>query len=373
VYAGDIGRLYKSANGGLTWDTLRAGTSIADILIHPTNPNIVYVVGIGLSKTTDGGTTWAKTDSGISWGEGGIAGTLAMDPQHPDTLYTGFADVAVGRFAFYKTTNGGVYWRDMGAPDGVQVIAVNSWKTNELWKGDGSAYIKVSRDGGESWSGRLPLEPDGIVYSIAFGSLGAAVYVGRAWTFSGPLSFASTTDGGLTWQGRTDGLPDATGVRKIQVKAGPLGDQFFIAARGQVFEAGSDLHWERIGIDGQYVTTIALAGDMLYAGGKGIYAMQLVSSTRDQRPIPNSVVLYQNYPNPFNPSTTIKFELPRASLVNLSVFDILGRELSVPVNDRRDAGVYDVKFDGSNLASGVYFYRLLVGDFVQTKKLMVLK
>jgi glucuronoarabinoxylan endo-1,4-beta-xylanase len=85
------------------------------------------------------------------------------------------------------------------------------------------------------------------------------------------------------------------------------------------------------------------------------------------------MVLYQNYPNPFNPSTTIKYELPRTSQVNLSVFDILGREVSLLVNDKRDAGVYEVKFDGSNLASGVYVYRLMAGGVVQSRKLMILK
>jgi hypothetical protein len=83
--------------------------------------------------------------------------------------------------------------------------------------------------------------------------------------------------------------------------------------------------------------------------------------------------LAQNYPNPFNPSTTITFELPRASQVNLSVFDILGRGVSVLVNEWRDAGVHEVKFDGSNLPSGVYFYRLQAGDFTETKRLLLLK
>jgi hypothetical protein len=92
-----------------------------------------------------------------------------------------------------------------------------------------------------------------------------------------------------------------------------------------------------------------------------------------QGELPEQVVLAQNYPNPFNPSTTIKYELPKASQVILSVFDMLGRQVSVLVNERRDAGVHEVKFDGSNLASGVYFYRLQAGDFVQSKKLMLLK
>ena len=84
-------------------------------------------------------------------------------------------------------------------------------------------------------------------------------------------------------------------------------------------------------------------------------------------------VLNQNYPNPFNPSTTIKYELPKASLVRLSVYDMLGRQVSVLVDERRDAGVHEVKFEGSTLASGVYFYRLQAGDFTQTKRLLILK
>jgi len=88
---------------------------------------------------------------------------------------------------------------------------------------------------------------------------------------------------------------------------------------------------------------------------------------------PERIVLYQNYPNPFNPSTTIKYELPKSSKVRLSVYDVLGRELSVLVNERREAGVHEVKFDGSNLASGVYFYRLRASDFIQTNRLVLLK
>jgi len=88
---------------------------------------------------------------------------------------------------------------------------------------------------------------------------------------------------------------------------------------------------------------------------------------------PVQILLDQNYPNPFNPSTTIKYELPKSSVVRVSVFDMLGRVVSVLVNERKDAGVHEVKFDDSNLASGVYVYRLAAGDFVQSKKMMILK
>jgi hypothetical protein len=89
--------------------------------------------------------------------------------------------------------------------------------------------------------------------------------------------------------------------------------------------------------------------------------------------LPKEYALRQAYPNPFNPSTTIKYELPKSSEVRLIVFDMLGREVSVLVNERRDAGVHEVKFDGRGLSSGVYFYRLQAGDFVQTKKLLLMQ
>jgi hypothetical protein len=95
-------------------------------------------------------------------------------------------------------------------------------------------------------------------------------------------------------------------------------------------------------------------------------------SVHQAESLPERFVLEQNYPNPFNPSTTIKFELPRASHVNLTVYDVLGRELSRLVNERMDAGYHDVKFDGSALASGMYFYRIQAGSYVNTKKLLLL-
>jgi len=76
---------------------------------------------------------------------------------------------------------------------------------------------------------------------------------------------------------------------------------------------------------------------------------------------------------PFHPITTIRFELPRTSYVRLMVYDMLGREVSMLVNEKRDAGVHEVRVDGSSLASGVYLYRLQAGDFLQTCKLLLLR
>ncbi len=88
---------------------------------------------------------------------------------------------------------------------------------------------------------------------------------------------------------------------------------------------------------------------------------------------PGSYKLYNNYPNPFNPTTTIRFEVPSSSVVWLGVYDILGREVSVLVNERKDAGIHEVKFDASGLSSGVYFYKLTAGGFTETRKLLIVR
>jgi hypothetical protein len=88
---------------------------------------------------------------------------------------------------------------------------------------------------------------------------------------------------------------------------------------------------------------------------------------------PTTYELSQNYPNPFNPTTGVRFQVPGVSDVKLIVYDILGREVATLVNERKAAGRYEVRFDASGLASGVYIYRLTAGSFVQTRKMILLK
>ncbi len=83
--------------------------------------------------------------------------------------------------------------------------------------------------------------------------------------------------------------------------------------------------------------------------------------------------LNQNYPNPFNPVTSIKYSIKENTNVYLSVYDILGREIRSLVNENKNPGEYEVKFDAGGITSGIYFYRLKAGDFIQTKKMLILK
>ncbi len=89
--------------------------------------------------------------------------------------------------------------------------------------------------------------------------------------------------------------------------------------------------------------------------------------------IPGTYALYQNYPNPFNPVTTIKFDIAKASNVKMVIYDILGREVKTLINEFQNPGSYEMKFDASNIASGTYFYRIEAGDFVEIKKMVLIK
>ncbi|HEX7356267.1 MAG TPA: T9SS type A sorting domain-containing protein, partial [Ignavibacteriaceae bacterium] len=98
-----------------------------------------------------------------------------------------------------------------------------------------------------------------------------------------------------------------------------------------------------------------------------------VNSEGKEQIIPKEYSLHQNYPNPFNPTTTIKFDIPKDGLVQLEVFDILGRRISTIFNEYKSAGSYEHQFDASSFASGVYVYKLQAGDFVSSKKMILLK
>ena len=89
--------------------------------------------------------------------------------------------------------------------------------------------------------------------------------------------------------------------------------------------------------------------------------------------LPKEYNLFQNYPNPFNPETNIQFDLPKEGLVTLKVYDILGREVKNIVNEFKQAGSYIVSFDGNRLSSGIYFYRLESGNFVQVRRMVLIK
>jgi hypothetical protein len=96
-------------------------------------------------------------------------------------------------------------------------------------------------------------------------------------------------------------------------------------------------------------------------------------SVEDEEVVPDIYSLSQNYPNPFNPSTTIKYSVPQSSFVKIKVYNTIGQEIAELVNQELQIGNYEVTFDARNLPSGIYFYRIEAGNFVETKKMILLK
>jgi hypothetical protein len=146
------------------------------------------------------------------------------------------------------------------------------------------------------------------------------------------------------------------------------------------------LHWNAGGlVEGNQIWTEEFG--MLYSEVQGVLQFQLrgciidgivygdttILDVKLENSIPAKFKLYQNYPNPFNPSTTIRYQIPEDGMVTLKVYDILGSEIKTLVNDFKTKGCYEVAFDASNFASGLYIYEIQSGDYKASKKMTLLK
>ena len=89
--------------------------------------------------------------------------------------------------------------------------------------------------------------------------------------------------------------------------------------------------------------------------------------------VPQKFELKQNYPNPFNPTTKIDFQVPKSCNVNISIYDVLGKLIEILVNEKLSPGKFEVEWNASNFASGVYFYKIISDNFIETRKLILLK
>jgi len=103
------------------------------------------------------------------------------------------------------------------------------------------------------------------------------------------------------------------------------------------------------------------------------FILTVTSTSIEDELVPIQYALQQNYPNPFNPSTTIRFSIPKDCKVKLLIYDILGRQVAELINENLNVGSYEILFDGSNLSSGQYIYRLITDDKIFNKKMLLLK
>lgn len=128
-------------------------------------------------------------------------------------------------------------------------------------------------------------------------------------------------------------------------------------------------------IPGQYIDNLSFLGIPPFSipGLETKLTNDIVVSIPADNAKPESFALHQNYPNPFNPSTVINYQLPVSGKATLKVYDVLGNEVATLVNEEKPAGTYEINFDASRLTSGIYFYSLKTGSFVETKRMVLLK
>jgi hypothetical protein len=123
----------------------------------------------------------------------------------------------------------------------------------------------------------------------------------------------------------------------------------------------------------RFTVTVSIDGHPYWISGFDFIANKLTGIENSIDPLPTVYVLKQNYPNPFNPNTTIQFQIPNSQFVTLKVYDILGKEVLNLVSKKLNQGNHSYTFDGSDLASGIYYYQLVGGDYREVKKMILLR
>ncbi|MFC2084886.1 YCF48-related protein [Bacteroidota bacterium] len=325
-YVSGANGLYKSMDGGSNWNPLMTGY-LSDVFFHNVDTGFVAErMGSGkLYKTTDGGQSWYH----VSDQNNSIESVYFLDE---------LSGWAVGwETPILGTINGGETWN---------ILSDSGWAvgTNHF-SSPFQGIIAKSLDGGYNWS-ILHVSEDYKFNSVCFlDSLNGFVvgeeihaYHSSSNNLAGIVLFS--TDGGTTWNNY--GNVAKKGLKKI----------FFV--------------------DDQTGWIVGGGGTILKTNTSGIVGINDESNTMID--IPKSFQLQQNYPNPFNPSTTIKYEIPKASEVKLKIYDILGSEIQTLVSEFQMPGNYSVNFDASKFSSGVLFYKLQAGsDFIKTKKMLLIK
>ena len=313
----------------------------------------------------------------MNWNE-----VLQRDAQ---TLYfldeeTGF--VGSGRL-IYKTTDGGVQWDttlSVASNDILSIFFVDSnigWSIgNHYWYHESTIYKTL--DGGNTWDEIWVSNLD--LRSICFKDENIGLAVGN----NGVI--IRSTDGGSTWDEvwNKEGyvlksVTFSSSDKAVTVGKGN-GDGIIVSIDGiivSIDNVGGDysIKWESWTPG---LNDICFYNNIGWAVGEEstiIKTGEGTSFVEEEKinEIPTNYSLSNNFPNPFNPITKIKYSTPQSSNIVIKVFDILGNEIEILVNEEKPAGTYEITWSAENLPSGIYFYRLQADSFVETRKMVLLK
>lgn len=368
---GQNGTVVKSTNGGENWVLCSGDLDSGKTIQHITaiDVNLAWITTAEnqskIYKTTNGGLNWVQQVYNSPYWINKIhffnanTGIFLRDPLSPPSNDT------VG---FFITRNGGANWyRSQNTPRATILCdcCMGILDSNLVWFADNDKVYKLTGGLDNPWQ----------VYSVPVTSLYTARFINTTTGYtSDGLKLFKSTNGGINWAETMSNF-----------NCGALS---FIHVPNSNMMVASNQGYIRISYDlgNSWQPTVATGFGTFYSGaydtnsiwiaannGKliryniGYIGINLISSE-----LPAEFRLYQNYPNPFNPVTSVKFDLPVSGVVSFIVYDLLGKEL-YGIFEERKAGHYEIKFDGSELSSGVYYYTLKLNNYIETKKMVLIK
>lgn len=372
LYAAGDGKVHRSSDMGFSWETVLEGSFwLGTWQIAENEDGHIFVSGENLFRSEDEGRTWQIVDTGLfedyyrgvlinsfdhiivgaCWEEGGFTKCGIIRSEDDGTTWQ-------------KTISGQytVLWNFLLDPSGNIYASIGA---------NDDLYIYRSTDNGNSWD--LISEIETVFVSMAITSHGLLFGAAR-WE---PAGIYRSSDGGVSWN--LVGL-DSIDVRSIVINsnniiyAATYGDGIFHSV-----DNGSTWVELNTGIEHQqYVMSLSSDNSgHLYAGtwyGGVFKSNQTTTSIQESRMYKSYTFdLLHNYPNPFNPITTIEYSLFHTGDVSLIIYNLLGEEVARLVSEVQQKGNNKVIWDASNVSSGIYFYRLQAGNFVQTRKMILLK
>ena len=359
VFAGTINYgLYISFNYGDFWSNLLSQSEVYSLASN--GSSIFAGLSTGVLKSTNGGLNW--------FGTGLTRSTYSLTTTN-DYVFAGtyaFPHVGNPPAGVYISSNNGASWMQSSL-NNQNIYAMAS---NDQYIYAGAGYystlnpglgVYVSADFGLTWTQTLfnyhiyALAVNGI---YVFAGTGSGVFV--------------STNGGYNWVSSLENYS----IRSLY----KYGNYIFAgtSSNGVFISSNNGSNWVAIneGIENLGVRALTVKDNYVFAGTGGVYRRpldELVNVNQISQEIPGNYQLFQNYPNPFNPVTKIKFHIPRQTYTKLVVYDNLGREISILVNEYLIAGTYEAKFDGEQLSGGVYFYKLQTEEYTKVFKMILTK
>ncbi len=363
--------VYRSTDNGITWTNIASKFPDKYLISIHGHGSYVFASGIGFFYySTDDGVTWnVKSRTGFT---GSIVNRLISDGT---TLYA-LSDGA----RVFKSTDNGSSWSEIKVNHVNAIAAGNDFTAsgNKMVFCMGSRSF-ISNDGGAKWIFSNPSSYVAAVHAFKGNIYGSGF---------GMYKLVSDT----VWQSITSGFLAGIGITASTRSTVSVGNKIFtyysdvITQSGKIFASDNNgNNWYEVGNNlpptpaSSLIDLLAATPEYLFyynSNTTSVYRYPIQAATAIENNdviIPQEFSLSQNYPNPFNPSTKISFALPSSSNVSLKVFNTIGQEVSELVNENLEQGNYSVDFNASKLSSGVYFYKLSTSNFVQIKKMLLMK